>query len=175
MRESEEEYLYVVDENDEVLGRAARSKCHREGLIHRSVYVVVINSKGEIFLQKHSMRKELYPGYYACSATEHVKYGESYEEAAKREMREELGIEAPLKEICKFKCFSEEEREISVLYLCKHNGQIEPNAQEISEGEFLSTEDVREILRNGGRKIAYGSIIALREFLKYLENSPSEA
>lgn len=171
----EEEYLYVVDENDEVLGRAARSKCHQEGFIHRSVYVIVINGREEIFLQKRSMRKELYPGYYACSVTGHVEYGESYEEAAKREMREELGIEAPLKEICKFKCFSEEEREISVLYLCRYDGQIEPNAEEISKGEFLSTEEVREVLRNGGRKIAYGSIIALREFLKYLDNNPLEA
>ncbi len=80
-------------------------------------------------------------------------------------MREELGIEAPLKEICKFKCFSEEEREISVLYLCKYDGQIEPNSEEISEGDFLSTEDIREFLRSGGRKIAYGSIVAFREFL----------
>ncbi|MBS7653680.1 MAG: NUDIX domain-containing protein [Candidatus Bathyarchaeia archaeon] len=175
MGEPEEEYLYVVDENDEVLGRAARSKCHQEGLIHRSVYVIVINDKGEIFLQKRSMRKELYPGYYACSATGHVEHGEIYEEAAKREMKEELGIEAPLKEICKFKCFSEEEREISVLYLCRYDGQIEPNAEEISEGEFLSIEDIRAVLMNGGRKIAYGSIIALREFLKYLDNSPLEA
>lgn len=173
---SEEEYLYVVNENDEVLGRAARSSCHREGLIHRSVYVIVINGRGEIFLQKRSMKKELYPGYYACSATGHVEYGESYDEAAKREMKEELGIEeAPLKEICKFKCFSDEEREISVLYLCRYDGQIKPNAEEISDGEFLSTKDVREALRNGRRKIAYGSTIALKELLKYLENSPLEA
>lgn len=171
----EEEYLYVVNENDEALGWASRSECHRKGLIHRSVYVVLINGEGKIFLQKRSMKKELYPGYYACSATGHVRYGESYEESARRETMEELGVEAPLKEICKFKCFSEEEREISVLYLCRYDEQIKPNADEISDGEFLSIEEIREALRSGGRKIAYGSIIAFEELLKYLENNPLEA
>jgi 16S rRNA (adenine1518-N6/adenine1519-N6)-dimethyltransferase len=150
--DSEEEYLYVVDENNEVLGKASRSECHREGFIHRSVYVIVINGEGKIFLQKHSMKKELYPGYYACSTTGHVGYGESYEETARREIMEEIGVEAPLKEICKFKSFSKEEREISVLYLCRYDGWIKLNAEEISDGKFLSIEEVREVLKSNGRK-----------------------
>jgi len=161
------EYFYVVDENDNAIGRASRSECHRKGLIHRSVYIIVINDKGEIFLQKRSMNKDLYPGYYACSATGHVEYGESYEEAAERELKEELGIEAPLKEICKFKCFSETEREISALYICRHNGPFKLNSEEISGGEFLKIDEVKRVLESGEKKFAYGSILALKEFFRY--------
>ncbi|MBS7648135.1 NUDIX domain-containing protein [Candidatus Bathyarchaeota archaeon] len=163
-----DEYFYVVDENDNVIGRATRSECHKMRLIHRSVYVIVLNDRNEIFLQRRSMSKDLYPGCYACSATGHVDYGESYEDAARRELKEELGIEAVLKEICKFKCFSETEREISVLYFCKHNGPFRLNSEEISDGEFASIEKVKEALEREEKNFAYGSILALKEFLRYL-------
>ncbi|MEM2163987.1 MAG: hypothetical protein QXR62_06180 [Candidatus Bathyarchaeia archaeon] len=68
---SKDEHLYVVDENDNVIGWASRGECHKRGLIHRSVYVIVLNDRGEVFLQKRSMSKDLYPGLYACSASGH--------------------------------------------------------------------------------------------------------
>ena len=169
------EHFYVVDEHDNVIGKASRKECHQKRLIHRSVYIIVLNSKGEIFLQKRSMNKDLYPGYYACSATGHVEYGESYEEAAKRELKEELGIEAPLKKICKFKCFSETEREISALYLCYHNGPFKLNNEEISSGKFVKIGEVKRMLKGEGKKrFAYGSILALKRFFQYLESENYE-
>lgn len=170
-----EEYFYVVDEDDNIIGKAPRSECHKRRLIHRSVYIVVLNDKGEIFLQRRSLNKDLYPGYYACSVSGHVEYGESYEEAARREMLEELGIEAPLKEICKFKCFSEIEREISVLYVSHHNGPFKLNSKEISGGEFVSLEEIKKLLENGEKNFAYGSILALKEFIKHLENRVNQS
>lgn len=169
--EPHEEELYVVDEDDNVIGHAPRSECHRRKLMHRSVYVIVFNDRGEVFLQKRSLKKDLYPGYEACSASGHVGYGESYEETARRELMEELGIEAPVREVCKFKCFSDEEREISALFICHYNGPLKPNNEEISGGEFVSIQDLRRILERGERKFAYGSILALKEFLKYLEEN----
>lgn len=165
-----EEKFYVVDEDDNVIGCATRNECHKRRLIHRSVYVIVLNDKGEIFLQKRSLKKDLYPGHYACSASGHVEYGESYEEAARRELLEELGIDAPLKEICRFKCFSDVEREISALFVCRHNGPFRLNSEEISGGEFMSIHNLKRVLKTGEKKFAYGSILALGEFLKYLES-----
>ncbi|MEM2183393.1 MAG: NUDIX domain-containing protein [Candidatus Bathyarchaeia archaeon] len=166
---AEDERFYVVDENDEVVGWASRSECHRKGLIHRSVYVIVLNDRGEVFLQRRSMNKDLYPGLYACSATGHVEYGESYEEAARRELMEELGINAQLKWIGKFRCFSNVEREISALYICYHNGPFNLNSEEISEGRFVSIAEIKRMLEDGGREFAYGSVLALKELIRSLE------
>lgn len=165
----EGERLYVVDEDDNVVGWASRGECHKRGLIHRSVYVIVLNDRDEVFLQKRSKRKDLYPGLYACSASGHVEYGESYEEAARRELMEELGVNAQLKWIGKFKCFSEIEREISALYLCRHNGPFKLNTEEISEGKFVSVGEIKMMLKEGEREFAYGSVLALKEFIKYIE------
>jgi len=82
------EYFYIVDEFDHVIGRATREDCHSgKGLVHRSVYVFVLNDKNELFAQKRSMSKDLYPGYYTGSATGHVDYGERYIDPAKRELQ----------------------------------------------------------------------------------------
>jgi isopentenyl-diphosphate delta-isomerase type 1 len=166
------EYFYVVDEEDNVLGKATREECHsRNRLIHRSVYIFVLNDKNQIFIQRRSMSKDLYPGYYTGSATGHVDYGEEYDDAARRELREELGIDAPLKRLCKFKGFSEIEREISVLYLCRYNGPLKYNEREVSEGTFMDVEEIRRSLESSEKRFAYGFKVAFEEFLKHIKEN----
>ncbi|MCW4020739.1 MAG: NUDIX domain-containing protein, partial [Candidatus Bathyarchaeota archaeon] len=149
------EFCYVVDEDDNVVGRATREECHSgSGLIHRSVYIFVLNEKDEVFLQRRSMSKDLYTGYYTGSATGHVDYGEDYDEAARRELKEELGIDAPLQRLCKVKSFSEAEREISALYLCCFKSPVGFNRKEITEGVFTSIEDIKRSLETGEKKVA---------------------
>jgi len=166
-----DEFFYVVDEDDNVIGKASREDCHsNRKLIHRSVYVFVLNNKGEIFIQRRSMKKDLYPGFYTASATGHVDYGENYDEAAKRELREELGIEAPLRRLGRVKSFSETEREISMIYVCRYDGPIRFNRKEISEGFYMSMEDIKRSLKTEEKKFAYGFKIAFQEFSKHFQN-----
>jgi len=166
-----DEFFYVVDENDNVVGKASREECHSNpNLIHRSVYVFVLNKRGEIFIQKRSLEKDLYPGFYTASATGHVNYGEDYEEAAKRELKEELNIDAPLKRLGKVKSFSETEREISMIYICRYDGEIKINREEIIKGSFMSMEDIEEDLKTGDKKFAYGFKVAFKKLSKYLKS-----
>ncbi len=163
------EYFYVVDGDDRVIGRASREECHSENrLIHRSVYVFLINSENRILLQRRSTSKDLYPGYYTASATGHVNYGESYEDAARRELKEELGVDAPLIEICKFKSFSSVEREISMLYVCRYDGPIRYDEEEISEVLFMSVDEIKRDMEAGRKKFAYGFKVAFKELLKHI-------
>jgi len=166
------EFFYVVDEDDNVIGKTTREECHKDNRnIHRSVYIFVINDKNEMFLQRRSKVKDLYGGYYTGSATGHVDYGEDYDEAAKRELKEELGITAPIKKVCKFKSFSNIEREISVLYVCFYSGPIRFNEKEISEGFFMNLKQIKEDLDSGKKKFACGFKVALEEYLKHAEQN----
>jgi isopentenyl-diphosphate delta-isomerase type 1 len=162
------EFFWVIDEDDGVIGKATREECHRTNLnIHRSVYIFLFNGKGDMLLQKRSESKDLYGGYYTGSATGHVDYGESYDEAAERELKEELGITADLKRISNVKCFSRIEREISVLYYCQHDGPIRIDEEEISQVVFMSLEQIRKELYEGVKKFALGFKIAFNELLKH--------
>ena len=165
---SPEEYFYVVDEDDNVIGAASREECHSNAkLIHRSVYIFLVNSRGEILIQKRSVNKDLYPGFYTASATGHVDYGEDYDDAAKRELREELGVDAPLRRLCKVKSFSDVEREISMIYVCRYDGPIRFDRNEIDEVVFMSIDDIERSLKTGDKKFAYGFKVAFKEFLRH--------
>lgn len=99
-----EEKFDVVDENDNVLGIATRKECHSNPkLIHRGVHIFIFNSDEKLLLQKRSIKKDLYKGYWSSSAAGHVKSGETYEQTAKTELKEELGISTKLRKVCDFK------------------------------------------------------------------------
>ena len=86
----------LVDENDSVVGESTLGDCLKRGLLHRAVAVVVSRSDGKVILQQRS-RKDLWqPGMWTLSCTGHVKKGESYEDAAARELAEELGLRSSL-------------------------------------------------------------------------------
>ncbi len=87
-----EEIFDVVNDRDEVIGQKPRSEIHRLKLKHRAVHVLVFNSRGELFLQKRSMKKDCFPGAWDSSASGHLDSGESYDACAVREVREEIGL-----------------------------------------------------------------------------------
>src|SRR6476661_7514198 len=87
-----EEIFDVVNEHDEVIGQERRSEVHRLGLQHRAVHVLVFNARGDVFLQKRSMKKDTFPGAWDSSASGHLDTGETYDACALRELREEIGL-----------------------------------------------------------------------------------
>lgn len=85
-------FLEIVNENDEVMGEDSRENIQRLGLLHREVHVWLFNSKGEILFQKRGPDKDTFPNLLDASVGGHVEIGESYEQAAVQELREETGL-----------------------------------------------------------------------------------
>jgi len=89
----EELLTQVSDDDKQILGPVKRKAVHgNPALIHRSVHVLVFSRRGELLLQKRSPLKDIQPGKWDTSVGGHVGWGQSYEEAARRETAEELGI-----------------------------------------------------------------------------------
>lgn len=83
--------ITVVDENDTVIGSMQLFDAIDKGLIRRVACILIFNEKGEILLQRRASHV-LSPNVLDFSAAGHVDKSESYEEAARRELQEELGI-----------------------------------------------------------------------------------
>ena len=62
-----DEIFDMVNERDEVIGQRTRGEVHRLGLRHRAVHVLVFNGRGELFLQKRSLKKDTFPGAWDSS------------------------------------------------------------------------------------------------------------
>jgi len=93
----EQEFIDIVNENDKIIGKATRKDAFEKGLMHRAAAVLIINNEGKILVQKRAATKKLSPGLFDASSAGGVHSGESYEEAAKRELQEDLGIISNLK------------------------------------------------------------------------------
>jgi len=89
-----EEIFDIVNERDEVIGQAPRQEVHARGLWHRAVHVLVFNARGEVFLQKRSLKKDIAAGKWDSSSSGHLDTGEAYDACAVREVREEIDRKA---------------------------------------------------------------------------------
>lgn len=149
----EHERLNEVDENDQVIGTRTRGELHRLGLRHRAVHILVFNSRNELFLQKRSARKDINPGLWDTSAAGHVDLGESYDEAAQRELNEELGVDdaPPLQPIFKLPSSPETGWEFIQVYTVKHDGPFRLNVDEITEGHWISVAELDDWIEQGGK------------------------
>jgi isopentenyl-diphosphate delta-isomerase type 1 len=135
-----EEIFDVVNDQDEVIGRCPRSEIHRLKLKHRAVHVLVFNSRGDLFLQKRSMKKDCFPGTWDSSASGHLDSGESYDSCAIRELGEELGliISAVPERLFKIDACAETGWEFVWIYRCQFEGPFTLHPDEIECGDWFS-------------------------------------
>ncbi|MFJ6052248.1 NUDIX domain-containing protein [Streptomyces sp. NPDC092307] len=82
-----------VDEQDRVLGVVVgRRQAVREGWLHRVAVTVCRDERGRILVHRRSEQLSRFPGHHEVVVGGAVDVGESYEQAAARELAEELGI-----------------------------------------------------------------------------------
>ncbi len=162
------EVVDLVDEEDNVIGAATIVECLQNGFLHRAVAVLVMRSDGGFILQQRSKRDLWHPGLWTLSSTGHVKKGESYDSAAKRELREEIGIEAsptggqkrllpPIRE------GSLTEREWVAFYLVKSDDPAEIDPAELEGAREFSEQELRTAMDSG--TLTPDAVIILKEFL----------
>ncbi len=145
------EYFDIINEKGEVVGKALRSECHgNPALVHRAAHVLVFNKKGKLLLQLRSKDKDIQPGKWDTSVGGHLGVGESYEQAALREMKEELGVDPPeLEHLYDYPMRNEIESENIRSFMTRHEGPFKPQAEEIDEIKFWSLEEIASSIDTG--------------------------
>jgi len=159
-----EEIFDVVNERDEVVGHRPRSEVHRLGLMHRAAHVLVFNSRGEVFLQKRSLKKDRQPGLWDSSASGHVDSGETYDAGAVRELREEIGLEppAPLRRLFKLGPSAETDQEHVWVYRCEAEGPLRLDPEEIDQGGWFGPAQVSRWMAERPQDFATALVVIWR-------------
>lgn len=143
-----DEWFDLVTPEGKVIGRAPRRAVHgNPDLLHPVVHVHILNSKGELFLQKRARGKDLYPGYWDTAIGGHVSSGESIEQALRREAEEELGISlAAFQPLFRYVMKNPHESELVHAFLLREEGPFFINHAEISEGRFWQVQEIEKKL-----------------------------
>jgi isopentenyldiphosphate isomerase len=156
-----EEMVDIVDEDDNVIGKATWDEAVKNKLLRRSVRIFILDSKGEMLLQKRSKKLKIHPGLWTSSATGSVTSGEKYEETAQRELREEMGIETKLNFLFKI----HQNDSICAVFEGFYDGKVKPN-WEVEKTEFVKIDKIKEEIENNSRDFTDGF---KKSFKKYLE------
>ncbi len=132
-----EEMLQIVDARGRFLRAASRAECHEDrALIHRSVCILLFNAAGELYIQRRAMAKDTYPGQRDLSATGHVRAGEAEDEAATRELAEELSVWVEIEHVDTMLLRLPAETELATIYRCSYEGTITTDPTELAGGAF---------------------------------------
>lgn len=102
------EIIDVLNNHGEPTGESKdRSAIHRDGDLHLAVEIWLLNNKNQLLIQKRSIHKDSYPNLWEVSCSGHVDSKESSLQAAKRELKEELGLSVQDQELIFLKRFFE--------------------------------------------------------------------
>ena len=140
----DEEWFDIVKPDGQITGRAPRSAVHgNPELLHPVVHVHIINSQGQIYLQKRAGNKDIQPGKWDTAIGGHIKSGESVEQALKREAEEELGVSmVNFHPLFRYVMKNEIESELVHGFLLQDDGPFYPNSAEMDEARFWSREEI---------------------------------
>ncbi|TAL58403.1 MAG: NUDIX domain-containing protein [Nanoarchaeota archaeon] len=159
------EHVDIVDENDNVIRSAAWEEMMSKSLLHRSANIIVFNSKGEIFVHRRQKNLMLYPGLYDVKFGGSVRAGESYEEAAKRELLEEANIKnAELEFLFTSKFRSKDNNVNRKVFKCTHDNKITLDKEEVFDGKFMKIDEIKKLQKN--KKLSPSAESVFEEFLK---------
>jgi len=163
------EEVDIVDDDDAVIGGAPLSDCLEKGLLHRAVAVLVRRSSGSYVLQRRSESDLWNPGMWTISCTGHVRRGESYLQAAARELSEELGIGGSLRLLFKLKLppireGSFTEHEWTTFFITATDDPVTPDPQELSGVRELSKAELERMVEGGS--LTEDAKILLRRYLR---------
>ena len=168
-KDNQSELFYLVDDSDQVLGSVSRLEAHQsQTLKHRSVFVLVFTDKEEFILQKRSQSKDSFPGFWTVSASGHVSYGQSYLEAAQRELMEELGLDLDLEEL--YKDYFVEEREFATVFQAHLSTKdlINFDREEIEVLSFVKIKDLEKFVKENKLTPSALKVLSDLSYLTYL-------
>jgi isopentenyl-diphosphate Delta-isomerase len=152
--------IVLVDKNDKVLGLKEKMSCHKSPVpLHRAVSVVIYNKDGsQMLITKRSRSKPTWGGVWSNAVCSHPFPYESYQKAAKRRLKEELGIRTPLKDVVNFTYKAKMqgdiwgECELDHVFIGKYIGAIKPDSVEIDGYEWIDVKTLKEDIKKNSKK-----------------------
>ena len=159
------EYLDILDENGKLTGiKKDRNTVHKDGDWHKVVQIFVVNNNN-IMLQQRSLLKKSDPGKWCASASGHISAGENSIDTAKKEFREELGINLY-------------ENEIKLIYSFKSSSIRYNNNEKIINNHFVDLYVVNKEIDINNVKIQKEEVnqvsyFTISEFISMVKNNDS--
>lgn len=164
--------IVYVDDKDREIGNGPIGDAYKKGLIVRISRIFITDSKGLILIQKRSPNHISAPGRWDQSAAGHVDSGETYEQAAYRELEEEMGIkDVKLEQLIKFYSEESDEEEylkkrFNIIYIGTYDGPVNIDNDEVVDYKWVSSNKLSKDMKDNPKEYTEGFIKAFNIYKK---------
>jgi isopentenyl-diphosphate delta-isomerase len=170
------EHVVLVDPEDNVIGSMEKMEAHQKGLLHRAFSILLFNSKGELLLQKRATGKYHSGGLWTNTCCSHPLPNETMEEATRRKLKQEMGID--LKTDFAYKFIYKTpldgnliEHELDHVFVGTFDGQPQANHHEVEAWRFVSLQELqREVNQNPEQYTYWFKLILAHPQATFLKN-----
>ncbi|EGP93044.1 isopentenyl-diphosphate Delta-isomerase [Nitrosarchaeum koreense] len=176
-----DEYVILVDENDNPIGSEEKVRCHLpNGKLHRAFTALLFDKNGRLVLTRRAKEKMLWPEDWDGTVASHPREGETYTASAERRMPEEVGISCKMDYLMKFEYHvpyknigSENEICGTLIGIVDESTKFKMIEGEIDEIKWISASELLSEIKNNPKIYCPWMLIALI-FLDRSENKMLE-
>ena len=167
-----QEYVVLVDANDNPIGLMEKMEAHIKAELHRAFSIFIFNTKGEMLLQQRAFSKYHTPGLWTNTCCSHPRHEETLEQATARRLQEEMGMKCELKEVFHFTYKADVtqglmEHEIDHVFVGTTDVVPEINPDEVESYKYDTMENIRMDIEKNPQDYTPWFKIAFAELLKY--------
>jgi len=154
------EQVILVNESDQAIGTMEKMEAHEKGLLHRAFSILLFNSQGQLLLQKRAASKYHSAGLWTNTCCSHPLPGEAMEDAVKRKLNQEMGIDLQPAFAYKFiyKAALDNgltEHELDHVFTGTFDGTPVINTAEVEAWKFIDLKALREDMEQHPEKFTF--------------------
>ena len=163
------EKIVLIDSKDRVMGAEEKLKVHEKGIMHRAFSIIILNSRGEMLIQRRAIDKYHSGGLWSNACCSHQRENEILEQAIHRRLKEEMGFDCSLKEIFHFKYktrFNNHliENEIDHVFIGLFDGNPIINKKEVLDFMWIPLSSLKNKIKTNPEKYSYWFKIIINKF-----------
>ena len=169
-----EEFVVLVDQDDQKLGLMEKQQAHVAGLLHRAFSVFVFNSKGELMIQQRAASKYHSPTLWTNTCCSHPRDNETYKQAAHRRLEEEMGFDCELEYKFNFiyKAHLENdliEHELDHVFIGIFDNEPKLNPDEVMAYRWVELDDLKKDMEKNPQNYTAWFKIIFEHYVSYIE------
>ncbi len=153
-----DQQVVLVDENDNEIGLEEKLKAHQNGgKLHRAISVFVFDKENRLMMQQRALTKYHGSGLWSSTTCSHPFPGEKPFDAAHRRLKEEMGFDCDLKELCAFVYHADmenglRENEYDHYFVGHYDSEPKINREEANDWKWMSIKELRDEIKKNPKQ-----------------------